>query len=226
MMQDKIEIHPPTTQIATSQVLLIDLENCPTQINVLLKDLEQFSQVLICYAQSGAKIPLDWLIPLTAMVNAERLKIIKMPSGGKNAADFGICFFAGVLMQQLPVNTHFMIMSEDTDLDHVIKLLRSQGRTATRVNVKKEEKVAAIAHAASDNGDTFIQTYCQNMLMNSKNRPSTKTALLNSLKSHCAQDVSQAEAVFKQLNQAGAIAIASNEKLSYDDAKIANLVKR
>ena len=122
MMQDKIEIHPPTTQIATSQVLLIDLENCPTQINVLLKDLEQFSQVLICYAQSGAKIPLDWLMPLTAMVNAERLKIIKMPSGGKNAADFGICFFAGVLMQQLPVNTHFMIMSEDTDLDHVIKL--------------------------------------------------------------------------------------------------------
>ena len=79
MMQDKIEIHPPTTQIATSQVLLIDLENCPTQINVLLKDLEQFSQVLICYAQSGAKIPLDWLMPLTAMVNAERLKIIKMP---------------------------------------------------------------------------------------------------------------------------------------------------
>jgi hypothetical protein len=38
--------------------------------------------------------------------------------------------------------------------------------------------------------------------------------------------MSQAEAVFKQLNQAGAIAIASNEKLSYDDTKIVNLVKR
>lgn len=226
MMQEKIDTSQQLSQETKDQVLLIDLENCPSQINVLLKDLEQFSQVLICYAQSGAKIPLDWLIPLTAMVNSERLKIIKMPSSGKNAADFGICFFAGALMQQLPVQTHFVIMSEDADLDHVIKLLRSQGRTAVRINVKKEEKVTAIVNVASDNDDTFIQAYCRKMLINSKNRPSTKTALLNSLKSHCAQDMSQAEAVFKQLNQSGAIAIAANDQLSYNDTKIAMLLKR
>jgi hypothetical protein len=225
-MQEKIDTSQQLTQETKNQVLLIDLENCPSQINVLLKDLEQFSQVLICYAQSGAKIPLDWLMPLTAMVNAERLKIIKMPSGGKNAADFGICFFAGVLMQQLSLNTHFVIMSEDTDLDHVIKLLRSQGRTATRINVKKEEKVAAIANAATYNSDTSVQSYCQNLLINNQNRPSTKTTLLNSLKNHCTQDMSQADAAFKQLNQAGAITVALDEKISYNDTKIANLVKR
>jgi hypothetical protein len=204
--------------------LLIDLENCPTQINVLLKDLEQFSQVLICYAQSGAKIPLDWLMPLTAMVNAERLKIIKMPSGGKNAADFGICFFAGVLMQQLPVNTHFMIMSEDTDLDHVIKLLRSQGRTATRVNVKKEEKVAAVTVTALPSIDVFIQTYCQKILINAKNRPSTKKALMNSITAHCAQDIEKAEKVFQQLSQSSAISLGANEALTYHEATLSRLV--
>lgn len=117
--------NPETTPPAATQVLLIDLENCPNQINKLLNDLEQFSHVVICYAQSGAKIPLDWLLPLTAMINASKLHIQKMPGTGKNAADFGISFFAGALMQQLPVQTHFVIVSEDTDLEHVVRLLNS-----------------------------------------------------------------------------------------------------
>jgi hypothetical protein len=224
MMQEIVDPQKLSTE-SNNQVLLIDLENCPSQINLLLKDLERFSQVLICYAQSGAKIPLDWLIPLTSMINTDRLKIIKMPNGGKNAADFGICFFAGVLMQQLPAQTHFVIMSEDSDLDHVIKLLRSQGRTAARINVKKEEKAAVLAPVVCANGDVFIQTYCQKMLTHNKNRPSTKTALLNSLKSHCAQDIGKAESVFRELNRHGAISVASDEKLTYNDAKITLLVK-
>ncbi len=224
MMQEKIDTSQQLPQEAKNQVLLIDLENCPSQINVLLKDLEQFSQVLICYAQSGAKIPLDWLIPLTAMVNAERLKIIKMPSSGKNAADFGICFFAGALMQQLPESTHFVIMSEDADLDHVIKLLRSQGRTAARINVKKEEKIAAATVAASPSIDVFTQTYCQKILINAKNRPSTKKALMNSLTAHCAQNIEKAEKVFQQLSQSSAITLGANEALTYHEAKLSHLV--
>jgi hypothetical protein len=37
-----------------NRVLLIDLENCPSQINQLLDNLEQYSHVIVCYAQSGA----------------------------------------------------------------------------------------------------------------------------------------------------------------------------
>jgi hypothetical protein len=59
------------------RVLLIDLENCPDQISQLQEKLEQFSQVVICYAQTGAKIPLDWLIPLSATVISNKLKIFK-----------------------------------------------------------------------------------------------------------------------------------------------------
>jgi hypothetical protein len=114
------------------RVLLIDLENCPDQISQLQEKLEQFSQVVICYAQSGAKIPLDWLIPLSGTVSSNKLKIFKMTNGGKNAADFGICFFAGVLMQQLHKQTHFVIISNDTDLDHVVNLLKSQALLGLR----------------------------------------------------------------------------------------------
>jgi hypothetical protein len=42
-----------------NRVLLIDLENCPSQINQLMDNLEKYSHVVVCYAQSGAKILLD-----------------------------------------------------------------------------------------------------------------------------------------------------------------------
>jgi len=34
------------------RILLIDLENCPSQINQLMKDLEDYSIIVVCYAQS------------------------------------------------------------------------------------------------------------------------------------------------------------------------------
>ncbi|BBL74835.1 PIN domain-containing protein [Methylomagnum ishizawai] len=98
--------------VPPGRVLLIDLENCPNQINHLMKSLEQYSQVVICYAQSGARVPIDWIVDLTAVVNANRLRIVKTPGNGKNAADFGITFWAGVLMAQLPEDTGFVIVSE------------------------------------------------------------------------------------------------------------------
>jgi hypothetical protein len=71
----------PQIEAATQKyrVLMIDLENCPNQIYQLMNNLEQYSQIVICYAQSGAKIPLDWILPLTAVVNEERLRIVKCP---------------------------------------------------------------------------------------------------------------------------------------------------
>ncbi len=74
------------------KVLLIDLENCPSQINELLENLANYSQVVICYAQSGAKIPIDWLLPLTQFVNDDHLKIIKMPNVKKMRRILGLLF--------------------------------------------------------------------------------------------------------------------------------------
>ena len=103
-----------------------------------MENLEKYSHIVVCYAQSGAKIPLDWVIPLTTTVNDDRLKIVKMPNSGKNAADFGITFWAGVFMAQLPLETHFDIVSNDTDLDYVVSLLKSQERSAERIGSKKD----------------------------------------------------------------------------------------
>ncbi|HMX98994.1 MAG TPA: PIN domain-containing protein [Agitococcus sp.] len=199
-----------------TQILLIDLENCPSQLSVLLKDLEQYQQVIICYAQTGAKIPLDWLMPLNEMINQHRLKIIKMPNTGKNAADFGICFLAGMLMAEQPQNTHFVIVSDDTDLDHTIKLLKSYGRTAERISLKKEEVTTTIVNIK----ETTLKGYCQKLIVQQKNRPSSKTSLLNSLRSYYGQDLNAAESSFNQLLELGLITLTANNKVTYHDNNI------
>ena len=96
-----------------SKVLLIDLENCPNQIQHIHENLAAFTRVVICYAQSTAKIPLDWLLPLNQTINQGRLKVIQMTTKGKNSADFGIAFFAGSLMNEMPPHTEFVILSDE-----------------------------------------------------------------------------------------------------------------
>ena len=119
----------------SQKVLLIDLENCPTQIQQLQVDLDHFIQIVICYAHSQAKIPLSWLNELAAAIAQNKLRIIQMAQGGKNSADFGLAFFAGALMQELPIQTDFIIVSNDKDLDHIVHLLKSQKRTAQRIEI-------------------------------------------------------------------------------------------
>lgn len=211
------------------RVLLIDLENCPDQIHQLQENLEQFSQVIICYAQTGAKIPLDWLIPLSKTVSSNKLRIFKMANVGKNAADFGICFFAGALMQQLHKETHFVIISNDADLDHVVNLLKSQGRSAERMGTKKEDK-ETIAKATKTTVEATvtvspIKVYCTYLVTYSKNRPAKKDTLLNSIKNKFKESPQTAVEVFKLLTTQGAITVSEN-KVSYNDKKIKELANQ
>ncbi len=61
-----------------SRVLFMDLENCLSQIHKLMNNLEQYSHVVVCYAQSGVKIPIDWIVPLTTTIDLNWLKCHKV----------------------------------------------------------------------------------------------------------------------------------------------------
>jgi hypothetical protein len=199
------------------KVLLIDLENCPSQIKQLQEDLSTFQQVVICYANHTPKIPLDWLITLSAAVNNNKLKIVRMENGGKNSADFGICFFAGVLMQSLPKETHFVIVSNDSDLDHVVRLLISQERSAERIGKKKEEIQAS---ACENNGP--LSAYCAHLISHSKNRPTKEATLVNSIKSKFNDTPSIATNILGLLLNQSAIKI-ENGKVIYNEQRIVRL---
>jgi len=200
------------------RVLLIDLENCPNQLQQLMENLEQYSHVVVCYAQSGAKIPLDWVVPLTATVNENRLKIVKMPNTGKNAADFGITFWAGVFMAQFPLETHFDIVSNDTDLDHVVSLLKSQERSAQRIGTKKETPALVTAAKETETEiQDYLQKYCEHLKNHSK--PTKKETLLNSINNKFKVNNIDPEEIFQELSKQGIITIKNN-RITYNLQKL------
>lgn len=205
-------------EIANERVLLIDLENCPSQIQHLNDNLSHYTQVVICYAHTNAKIPLDWLMPLSTTIGSNRLKIFKMSSQGKNSADFGISFHAGVLMSQLPDSSEFFIMSDDTDLDHVVNLLKGQGRKAQRIGVRSDEKTTCISKPQQVVSPD-IKIYCAHLVTYIKNRPAKKATLVNSIASKLQVLPEAAESVLNGLVKSGALTI-NDAKPVYNDQKI------
>ena len=222
-MDTDVQTEQKTSEYA-SRVLLVDLENCPNQqIQQLLTDVANYSQIVICYAQNTPRIPLDLLMPLAAAINAEKLNIIQMERGGKNSADFGICFYAGMLVQQLPQDTHFIIASKDTDLDHTVNLLRSQGRTAERIGNGKKEERKETGVSTSTLEDDPQKIYCEHLIKYPKTRPAKKATLLNSIKAKLNGSPVQPDSVLRFLESSGAVQI-NNDKISYNDTKIIELV--
>lgn len=209
------------TVLVNPKVLLIDLENCPSQLHHLPNDLANYIQVVICYAQSSSKVPLNWLTPLSTAIAANKLKIQKMERVSKNSADFGLFFFAGALMQELPKETHFVIVSNDTDLDHAVHLLKSQGRSAERVCTKQEEKEQPKQTQQNDPSTPLAQ-YCSHLVTYSKNRPGKTESLLNSIKSKFNNSQLSAESIYQTLVSSGAVK-ETGSKVTYIDKKIKEL---
>ena len=189
------------------KILLIDLENCPNQINELLNDLANYDRVVMCYAQSNSKISIDWIFQLTTAIKSNRLKVIKMPNGGKNSADFGIAFWAGVFMAKLPKKTHFDILSNDSDLDFVVDLLKAEKRSVTRIGkMPSNSTLNAIAIP--------FQIYCA-YLQKHCHKPAKKETLLNSIKSVLKDETIDCEKLFKELLEQKVVTL-NNNKIIYN----------
>ena len=212
-------IHP------VSKVLLIDLENCPGKIQQLQEDLKDYTKVVICYAATGAKIPLDWLLALNETINNNRLQIYKMETVGKNSADFGICFYAGMLAQQLGQYADFTIVSDDTDLDHLVSLLTSQSHTAKRQGKEKTAKVLSKVVASNISHEVIdgVRLYCEYLATPNASRPGSVTTLKNSICSHMKQNQKISSLVLEHLVNLKVVSI-NETKTVYNNAKIGAVV--
>lgn len=224
-----MELNLATLPDNDAKILLIDLENYPKQINELPKILNEYHLVVICYAQSNARIPIDWLMPLNDTINKAQLKIFRMTNNGKNAADFGISFYAGMLMSQLPPHAHFVIMSDDQGLDHVVNLLKSQQRSAERLGMRCEQKAVSllsiestVPHQVKDMVAPLVKLYCAHLVTYKKNRPTKHTTLINSIKSKLGEHKAHAEAVLQRLIKAQALQL-HDTKVQYFDKKIVEI---
>lgn len=128
----------------STRVLLIDIENGIGHIQSRIKDLKVYQKVIVCYAHDGVKIPLDWLVPLSEVLQSGQFELIKMPQVAKNAADFGLYFIAGMLAERFKQSTAFTILSNDTDLDYLLQLLQRYQHPAERISLTPIKESAPI----------------------------------------------------------------------------------
>lgn len=214
------------THAVPAKVLLIDLDNCPNQIEKLSLHIETFARVIVSYGGTEPKVPFSLLSLLATPIHEKRLEIVRVEQG-KNAADFALTFHAGLLVNELPPNTEFTILSDDTDLDHAVYLLYDKGRKASRLSgkdqpVKAEPKPRAKsitpktkaqapktpASGKSSINDAVKKFSAKLQKTKSEKKPKTKKALLNQIESHFPNNKKLAksgEAIFNALEKQGTI---------------------
>ncbi len=116
----------------SSRVLLIDLDNCPKELAELPNELANFTRIVACYGVNEPRLSVSLVRALAPAIHEGRLEFVGMELRGKNAADFGLAFWAGRLLERLPAETEFVILSRDNGLEHVVNLLRREHRAARR----------------------------------------------------------------------------------------------
>lgn len=221
-------------QIAPSDstVLLIDLDNCPRQIAKLPQTLLEFSRVIACYGGVEPKVPLKLVTLLATAINEGKLEIVGMQKKGKNAADFGLAFWAGRLVNEMPPETDFLILSQDADLDHVVNLLQSADRKAVRIDGKTHNIQIVGTTAPVQEPDELmngigllnmdvVEEYCLQALQPDKPRPAKKTTLQNSIKAFFkSRKEIKPQEILQELIKREIINIDDKGRVTYNNAAL------
>ena len=210
-------------QPTTVRALLIDLDNCPRQIEQLPETLATFARVIACYGGTEPKVPFGMVPLLATAIHDGRLAIIGMQKKGKNAADFGLAFWAGRLVAEMPPDTEFLILSQDTDLDHVVHMLQSANRHVERLDGKVHRTKKVSPHPPEQHGDTdgdAVAEYCTVYLQTGRSRPVRKVTLSNSIRAFCKNHKKhiKPEEILRGLVARGVVVIDEKGRVTYAEA--------
>jgi hypothetical protein len=210
-------------QATAVRALLIDLDNCPRQIERLPETLTEYARVIACYGGTEPKVPLGMVPLLATAIHEGRLAIIGMQKKGKNAADFGLAFWAGRLVAEMPPDTEFLILSQDTDLDHVVHMLQSANRRVERLDGKVHRTKKVASHPPEQQGDTdgdAVAEYCAVSLQPGRSRPVRKVTLSNSIRAFCKNHKKhiKPEEILRGLVARGIVVIDEKGRVTYAEA--------
>ncbi|MFB0984478.1 MAG: PIN domain-containing protein, partial [Acinetobacter towneri] len=145
------------------KILLVDIENIQKTEKELLKYLSQYQYVYLVYAKSPVSFSLDGLVQLSPFVMSGKLKVLKMPKVGKDAADFGLAFIAGQLSTQVSAKEYlFEVMSNDHSMEYVIELLKIAKFDAKVIHEKPLVSPHVINEVKAEiNVDQLVYQYCE-----------------------------------------------------------------
>ncbi|MEZ6091565.1 MAG: PIN domain-containing protein [Pirellulaceae bacterium] len=212
--------HPhEATKSESGKILLIDLDNCPKDLEELRWNDNVFQMIVGCHGIQQPRVPLGLVSVLMSLIENGRMEIVEMPSG-KNAADFGLTFWAGRLSLRYP-NAEFLIASKDQDLDFAVGLLRKQGCRAKRIASTSAVRSMAAqdSWAKDETGRPHVITFCQR-LHSVASPPRRREGLLNFATSGCPKRYDWLAAL-KVLENLGVITYGANNVVAYDQKRIA-----
>ena len=217
-------------QPTTVRALLIDLDNCPRQLEQLPETLATFARVIACYGGTEPKVPLGMVPLLATALHDGRLAIIGMQKKGKNAADFGLAFWAGRLVAEMPPDTEFVILSQDTDLDHVVHMLQNASRRVERLDGKVHRTKKVSPHPPEPPGEIdgdAVAEYCAVYLQPGRSRPVRKVTLSNSIRAFCKNHKKhiKPEEILRGLVARGVVVIDEKGRVTYAETVPAPLVQ-
>lgn len=221
-----MELSPQPTLVV--RALLIDLDNCPRQIERLPETLTEYARVIVCYGGTEPKVPLGMVSLLATAIHEGRLTIIGMQKKGKNAADFGLAFWAGRLAAEMPPDTEFLILSQDTDLDHVVYMLQGAKRQVERLDgkVHRTKRLSpAPPEPQVETDDDVVTEYCTVYLQPARSRPVRKVTLSNSIRAFCKNHKKniKPEEILQGLVARGVVVIDDNGRVTYPETVTAVL---
>ena len=216
------------------RALLIDLDNCPSRLAQLPLAVVHFHRVVVCYGGFEPKIHLSQVALLAPALVEGRLAIEPMDRKGKNAADFGLTFWAGRLLAEMTPDTEFLVLSRDSDLDYLIDMLRRAGRKAERLDGNTYPEFGAVAAvqeaiAASPVPDVgedervsalgaAVEDYRAVHITGRRTRPARRLTLLNSIRAHCKGNaLIDSDAVLQELIRRGVLTVGRGGQVIYRD---------
>ncbi|MBF7683734.1 hypothetical protein I2F27_10445 [Acinetobacter sp. B5B] len=171
-----------------NKILLIDIENCGRALHQLQSSLNDYAQVYVVYATSNVNFSLDELHEFLPFIQAGRFHVLKMSKVGKDAADFGLAFWAGKLSQQYHAQeVVFEIVSHDHAMQYVSELLQQQG---FHVDVKQQ---------LVENLEDVLWVKLLHTWSKVQNKPTTSEACVNAICSWVKVDRVQAERLLQRL---------------------------
>lgn len=209
--------------------VLVDYENVQVKSIALLKD-EHF-RVRVFLGPNNTKLPVELVLAMQEL--GERAEYIVLETSGRNALDFHIAYYLGVLASIEP-SGFFHIISKDTGFDPLIEHLKSKKIFAAR-SASIEEMPCFAAHPpvtqqpniqiiqqksniiqSRPTIEELIDTAVDDLIKRKASKPRTPKTLLSTIHARCGKDIpsSDIDAVYEALVKRGYVRVEGT-KITY-----------
>lgn len=211
------------------RIMLLDLDNCPRELLQLTNAADEYQFILACHGSAEPKVPLGMAAVIGELIASGKMQIVKMKQG-KNAADFGLTFWAGKLSAELP-DALFFIASKDKDLDFAIEMLRQQGCRAKRIPTAADATFTRDQDQANGKDQAVIEhrrhikSFCEMLVRKKDSLPRKRQTLANFVKSAAPKNHDWAAAL-KLLETDRTITYTDKGVVQYHHQQFPGVVKK